>query len=320
MDQPSVSIVLCTLNRGEQLERCLKSLMELSHPNIEILVIDNGSTNVFIPEINYRYPTRFFQQPIQGLSYGRNLGMHHATGELVAFIDDDAFAQVDWIRNAITHFRNAKVACVTGRIIPVDSSGRPLMEQKQSFPNSEERFIFDIKNFDPIKASAGTGSNFLIRRSLLSQYRFSELLGSGVPVGGAEEQLLFFQIIDSGGTIVFEPDAIVYHEYPQEEASSKKRSLRNSASRIAFLVLLLLKGKKHRLQLLIHAIKRMSGSPTPHHGGPGNFYWRSLYLGPTALLKSAVLAWKNRPHALEKGSLIREFPGGTDFQRTTSRK
>jgi glycosyltransferase involved in cell wall biosynthesis len=273
-----------------------------------------------MPEINYRYPTRFFQQPIQGLSYGRNLGMHHAKGELVAFIDDDAFAGADWIRNAITHFENAKVACVTGRIVPVDSSGKPVVEQKRSFPNSEERFFFDIQNFNPIKASAGTGSNFLIRRSILLQYRFSELLGSGVPVGGAEEQLLFFQIIDSGWTIVFEPDAIVYHEYPQEEASSRKRNLRNSASRIAFLILLLLKGKKHRLQLLIHAIKRMSGSPTPHHGGPGNFYWRSLYLGPSALLKSVLLARKNRPQALEKSSLIREFPGETEDQRTTSRK
>ena len=320
MQQPSVSIVVCTLNRGEQLERCLKSLMELNYPNTEILVIDNGSTNVVTPEINYRFTTRFFQQPIQGLSYARNLGLHHSKGEVVAFIDDDAFAQFDWVRNAIRHFENAKVACVTGRIVPVDSAGKPLVEQKRTFPNSEERFFFDIKNFNPIKASAGTGSNFLIRRNILLQYRFSELLGSGVPVGGAEEQLLFFQIIDSGWTIVFEPDAIVYHEYPQEEASSRKRSLRNSASRIAFLILLLLKGKKHRLQLLIHAIKRMSGSPTPHHGGPGNFYWRSLYLGPSALLKSAFLARKNRPHALERSSLIREFPAETDLQRTTSRK
>jgi glycosyltransferase involved in cell wall biosynthesis len=320
MHQPSVSIVLCTLNRRAQLERCLKSLMELNYPNIEILVIDNGSTKVFMPEINYRSPTRFFQQPIQGLSYGRNLGLHHAKGELIAFIDDDAFAQVDWLRNGITHFDNPKVACVTGRIVPVDFSGTPVNEPKQSFPNSEERFFFDIKSFNPIKSSAGTGSNFIIRRSVLTKYRFSELLGSGVPVGGAEEQLLFFQIIDAGWMIVFEPNAIVYHEYPQEEVSSRKRSLRNSASRIAFLILILLKGKKHRLQLLIHAIKRMSGSPTPHHGGPGNFYWRSLYLGPIALLKSAMLAWKNRPHALSKSSLIREFPGDSDFQRATSRK
>jgi glycosyltransferase involved in cell wall biosynthesis len=320
MSYPSISIILCTLNRRDLLERCLNSLMELNYPNVEILVIDNGSTNIFMPEINYRYRTRFYRQPIQGLSYGRNLGIHFAEGDLVAFIDDDAFPHIDWIRNAISHFENPDIGCVTGRIVPVDASGNPLLEQKRTFPNSEERVFFNVRNFNPIKASAGTGSNFLIRRNILEKYHFSRLLGPGVPVGGAEEQLLFFQIIKAGWAIVFEPESIVFHEYPQEESSSKKRNLRNSASRIAFLILLFLKGEQNRLELLIHAVKRMSGSPTPHHGGRGNFHWRSLYLGPWALFKSALLARKNKPHALNKSYLIREFSGETDFQRTTSTK
>lgn len=320
MFSPSISIILCTLNRRDLLERCLNSLMELNFRNVEILVIDNGSTNVFIPEINYRYRTRFYRQPVQGLSYGRNLGAHFAEGDVVAFIDDDAFAHTDWIRNAIPHFENPEIGCVTGRIVPVDASGVPLVEEKRTFPNSEERLFFNASNFNPIKTSAGTGSNFLIRRNILDKYEFSGLLGPGVPVGGAEEQLLFFQIIKAGWTIVFEPDSIVYHEYPQEESSSQKRNLRNSASRIAFLILLFLKGEQNRLELLTHAVRRMSGSPTPHHGGRGNFHLRSLYLGPWSLLKSALLAWKNKPHALNKSSLIREISGENNFQRTTFRK
>jgi glycosyltransferase involved in cell wall biosynthesis len=309
MTQLSISIIVCTLNRHEQLARCLNSLIGLNYENLEILVIDNGSRNISIPELPYRYRTRFFSQPVQGLSYGRNLGLHFATGDVLAFIDDDAFAHKDWLRNAISHFENPDIACVTGRIVPAAPDGTPLYDSKRVFPNSEERLFFHKKNFSPLRASAGTGSNFMIRRNILMKYRFSQLLGSGVPAGGAEEEMLFFQVIKGGWTIVFEPDAIVFHEYPQEEAPSKKRKLRNSTSRIAFLILLLFKGGYERGPLLVHAAKRISGAPTPHQTGPGNFHWRSLYLGPIALLKSAILAWKNKTRALKNASMLREFPG-----------
>jgi len=285
--------------------------MQLDYSNLEILIIDNGSSNVFIPDIKYRYRTRFYSQPVKGLSYARNLGLHFATGDIVAFIDDDAFAHSSWLRTAVSHFIDPSVACVTGRIVPVDPDGSPTKNVICTFPNVEERFFFDKENFNPLRASAGTGSNFMVRRDVLNKFRFSEMLGSGTPAGGAEEELLFFQVIQDGSTIVFEPNAVVYHEYPQEETPYRKRNLRNSVSRIAFLLLLMMNGGYARTPLLKHAAKRMSGSPTPHQAasGPGNFHWRSLYLGPLALMNSAFRAWKNKPDALKKSSLLREFPG-----------
>jgi glycosyltransferase involved in cell wall biosynthesis len=309
MSELSVSIVVCTLDRHEQLSRCLNSLMKLNHSEVEILVVDNGSKTISIPEIEYRYRTRFYHQPIAGLSYGRNLGAHFANGDVIAFIDDDAFAHPDWLEKGLFHFENPEVACVTGRIMPVSNDGTPLQKSNRGFPDSEERFFFNQNNFSPLKASAGTGSNFLVRRNVLKQYGFSELLGLGVPAGGAEEELLFFQVIKGGWIIIFEPEAIIYHEYPLEETPSKKRKLRNSISRIAFLTLLLFKGGYGRAPLLNHAVKRMSGAPTPHQMGSGNFHWRSLILGPIALLHSAILAWKNHPNALKKSKLLKEFPG-----------
>jgi glycosyltransferase involved in cell wall biosynthesis len=309
MSELSVSIVVCTLDRHAQLARCLNSLMTLNHSKVEILVVDNGSRTISIPEMEYRCRTRFFYQPIAGLSYGRNLGAHFATGDIIAFIDDDAFARFDWLEKGLLHFENPDVACVTGRIMPVGLDGTPLEKSNRTFPDSEERLVFTRNNFSPLKASAGTGSNFLVRRNILDQFGFSELLGLGVPAGGAEEELLFFQVIKCGWTIIFEPEAIIYHEYPLEETSSRERKLRNSISRIAFLTLLVFKGGYGRAPLLSHAVKRMSGSPTPHQMGSGNFHWRSLILGPIALLHSAILAWKNHPNALKKSKLLKEFPG-----------
>jgi len=309
MPDLKLSIIVCTLDRDRQLTRCLNSLMQLNYSNLEILVVDNGSKIISIPEISYPRRTRFFHQPIAGLSYGRNLGTHFAEGDLIAFIDDDAFADPDWIKNAVSHFENPDVACVTGRIVPLAADGNPSEKITHVFPDVDERFFFNNKNFSPLRASAGTGSNFIIRTEILRSYGFSELLGLGVPAGGAEEELLFFQVIHDGRTIVFEPEAIVYHEYPLEEKPSRKRKLRNSTSRIAFLTLLLFKGGYSRKPLLTHAVKRMSGTPSPHQAGTGNFHWRSLFLGPLALLHSAILAWKNHPHALKKSRLLKEFAG-----------
>jgi glycosyltransferase involved in cell wall biosynthesis len=309
MNELPVSIIVSTVDRPAMLVRCLNSLMKLEYHNMEIVVIDNGSKQSFIPEINYRCRTRFFHLPVRGISYARNFGVHYASGDILAFIDDDAFADPDWLRNAASHFHTPTIACVTGRIIPVDSNGAIVTEPNPKFPNVDERLYFNRANFSPVRMSAGTGSNFLIKRTMMAKYRFNELLGAGVPVGGAEEQMLFFQVIQGGGTIVFEPASIVYHEYPKEEVTSKKRNLRNSTSRIAFLVLLFLKGGGQRIPLLVHAFKRIIGFPTPHLTGPGNFHWRSLYLGPLSLFQSAILARKNRSRAAQKAELLQEFPG-----------
>lgn len=94
---PLVTVVVATYNGSRTLAACLESLGRLNYPNYEVLVVDDGST-VPIRKIAERFPVRYHRiEPNSGLSNARNTGMQLAEGKIVAYIDDDAFADPDWL-------------------------------------------------------------------------------------------------------------------------------------------------------------------------------------------------------------------------------
>ena len=94
---PRVTVVVATYNGARTLASCLQALGKLNYPNHEVLVVDDGST-VPIAGIAARFPVRYHRLETNGgLSNARNTGMQLAEGEIVAYIDDDAFADPDWL-------------------------------------------------------------------------------------------------------------------------------------------------------------------------------------------------------------------------------
>jgi glycosyltransferase involved in cell wall biosynthesis len=94
---PRVTVVVATYNGGRTLKACLESLERLKYPNYEVLVVDDGSTDP-IREIAAGFPVRYHRiEPNGGLSNARNTGMRLAEGDIIAYIDDDAFADADWL-------------------------------------------------------------------------------------------------------------------------------------------------------------------------------------------------------------------------------
>lgn len=93
---PMVSVVVCSYNGGATLDECLRSLERLEYPNYEVIVVDDGSKDN-TPEIVKGYNVRSIRVPNGGLSRARNLGIEAAKGEIVAFIDSDAYADPDWL-------------------------------------------------------------------------------------------------------------------------------------------------------------------------------------------------------------------------------
>jgi O-antigen biosynthesis protein len=94
---PKVSVVVCTYNGSKTLDGCLKSLEKLNYPNYEVILVNDGSTDS-VPDIAARYPyIRYHAQNNQGLSAARNTGMNLATGDIIAYTDDDCFADEDWL-------------------------------------------------------------------------------------------------------------------------------------------------------------------------------------------------------------------------------
>ena len=120
-----ISVVVPTLYSGIQLLRCLESLMKQSLPPYEIIVVGVCSrskeieTNLAIDS----YPIRYCVQDRRGLVYAYNYGVKKSRGEVVAFIDDDALADPDWLKKIDeTYAFSNNVGAVGGRTIEYGNS------------------------------------------------------------------------------------------------------------------------------------------------------------------------------------------------------
>lgn len=98
---PRVSVVVATHNGARTLGTCLESLARLHYPDYEVIVVDDGSTDS-VSQIAAQFPAvRYVRQANHGLSVARNTGIAAATGEIVAFTDDDCRADADWLYHLV---------------------------------------------------------------------------------------------------------------------------------------------------------------------------------------------------------------------------
>ena len=111
---PRVTVVVCTYNGGRTLGQCLRSLEALDYPDYEVIVVDDGSTDD-TRDVLARFPgVRAIHQPNRGLSVARNVGLHAASGEVVAYTDDDCFADPDWLSHLVYQLQSTGAAGVGG--------------------------------------------------------------------------------------------------------------------------------------------------------------------------------------------------------------
>jgi O-antigen biosynthesis protein len=172
---PRVSVVVCSYNGSKTLDGCLRSLMRLDYPEFEIILVDDGSTDK-TPEIAACYPlVRYHRQKNRGLSVARNVGMDLATGEIIAYTDDDCFADEDWLYYLVGKLLDSEASGVGGpNFLPTKdgpvaacvsaSPGTPahiLIDDSEAehVPGCNMAFWADrlraIGGFDPVYTKAG---------------------------------------------------------------------------------------------------------------------------------------------------------------------
>jgi len=118
---PKVSVVVCSYNGSKTLDGCLASLQKLNYPDYEVILVNDGSTDA-VPEIAARYSyIRYHEQKNRGLSVARNVGMEMATGEIIAYTDDDCFADPDWLYFLVAKLLETEASGVGGpNLLPTD--------------------------------------------------------------------------------------------------------------------------------------------------------------------------------------------------------
>jgi glycosyltransferase involved in cell wall biosynthesis/FtsH-binding integral membrane protein len=123
-EQPRVTVVVASYNGQRTLQNCLQSLTRLNYSNYEVVLVDDGSTDR-TPEIARLFPSvRHIRQANQGLAAARNTGIRAATGEIVAFTDDDCRADEDWLYYLVNDLVRSDFAAIGGHnfLPPEDSS------------------------------------------------------------------------------------------------------------------------------------------------------------------------------------------------------
>jgi GT2 family glycosyltransferase len=110
---PRVSVIVCTYNGARTLADCLDGIAQLDYPDVEAVVVDDGSTDE-TSVIATRDGVKLIRTANNGLSAARNVGLAAATGEIVAYLDDDARPDVHWLRFIVQALLTSKHAGVGG--------------------------------------------------------------------------------------------------------------------------------------------------------------------------------------------------------------
>ena len=115
------------LEREEGLDACLRSLADLDYPDYEVIVVDNRppGSPVDLPGVRVLPETR------PGISAARNRGLEAATGEIVAFTDDDVEVDPGWLLAIATRLEHPEEACVNGLALPreLETSAQVALEE-----------------------------------------------------------------------------------------------------------------------------------------------------------------------------------------------
>jgi glycosyltransferase involved in cell wall biosynthesis len=249
----TVTVVICTRNRPAFLTKCLEAVTALNPAADEILVVDNTQGDGEAEAVARRFSVRYVIEPNAGLSHARNRGLAECNTDIIAYIDDDAVANQDWLGLLLEPFEDPHVAAVTGRIITPETRVDGSVEETARFVSNKDQHWFEIATFGGL----GLGSNMALRKAACAGWTaFDERLGRGAPFQTAEENYAFASLLSLGYTAVYLPAAIVMH--PPLRHGSTKQEARNS---FAYWLLLFSEFPARRSDLLRFLFRRLRRKP-----------------------------------------------------------
>ena len=210
-----VSIVICTYNRCDDLDKTLQSVCDLTYDSFEVIVVDNNSTDN-TKKIVKKYPVEYILESRQGVAYARNRGLEVSCGEFIGFIDDDELVDKNWIVGMLNGFAlDESVAAVTGPVIP-QYTIKPPAWMTEAFHGSDGGSDYRLLS---TKEAIGTG-NSMFRLELVNDIRFKTTLGrvKSSLISGEDTDFVQ-QLYDKGYRGAYSPEAIVHHMIPPERTT-----------------------------------------------------------------------------------------------------
>ena len=214
----SVIISVFSFDRLKEVIDCVKSLELQSLFTEEILVVlDPDEELINFYKSKLPKTTKLVISEKKGLSNARNAGIRAAKGEIVAFIDDDAVAESDWLENLVKNYDDPSVVGVGGLITPKWKGKRP------KWFSAELNWVVGCSYLGLPKKKAFVrnviGCNMSFRRTVFDKigYFKSDVGRFGKNLLGSEEPELSTRILGKipNSKIIYDPEAVVHHNVPK---------------------------------------------------------------------------------------------------------
>ena len=200
LDWPRISVVVCSYNGGATIGNCCEGLAQVEYPDFEVIVVNDGSTDD-TESIVRRYEFRIIKTENLGLSSARNTGLEAASGEIVAYVDDDARPDPHWLQYLAIAFLETGHVGIGGPNIAPAGDGN-VAECVANAPGGPVHVLISDTEAEHIP-----GCNMAFRKSALQA------------IGGFDPQFhaagddvdICWRLQKAGGTLGFSPGASVLH-------------------------------------------------------------------------------------------------------------
>jgi glycosyltransferase involved in cell wall biosynthesis len=228
-DLPPISVVVCTRNRPHALNRCLAALLGSRYREFEVVVIDYGSGRQETFEGVSSPAVRVIRADAAGIESARNRGAAESRYDTIAYVDETAVADPDWLKAIGSTFIEPHVDAVTGMVLPAELSylAQHLYEQFGPAPRYMSRLIFEgslMEARGKIRTDAiGTGANMAFRRSALARVGGFDAAFERIAARRSCGELdVFHRMLVAGMNICYEPAALVWQRYPRSERRQRE--------------------------------------------------------------------------------------------------
>jgi GT2 family glycosyltransferase len=217
--QLDASVVICTRDRPDKLQRSLASLPQQTWQAREVIVVDNASTDSRTRDVAHAAGAIYVREDRGGLDFARNTGAREATSPIVAYTDDDVLLHPQWLERLVAAFDAQAVAAVTGLVLPAElaTEAQWHFEAHWSFGRGYLRQDFDTARFAKHRYGVfpaweiGAGASMAFRREIFSYIGyFDERLDVG-QAGCSGDSEFWYRIMANGFTCRYEPRSVAFH-------------------------------------------------------------------------------------------------------------
>lgn len=283
---PAATVAICTRERPEDLTRALTAVTALRPAPLEILIVDNNPSTEHTRNVAARFAgVRYIREDAPGLDAARNRALRQATAPIVAFTDDDAAPEPEWLEHLLRPFEDPRVLCACGLTLPLEleTAAQEWFERYSPFGRGFERRVFDGIHHDPLAvARIGAGANMALRRSVLADVGpFDEALDAGTAAKSGGDHEMFGRILSAGYRIVYEPRAVSRHRH--RRTWEELQSTLHGYGVGVYAVWTRRLWYEREPGVLRHASRWLTGSQLPH-------LWRAIRRRPGAVPIDLLLA------------------------------